>query len=175
MILVLEAYLDLSSLNYPGMIVHVAVLVASEAMVASKWPWRSNLTSDFNSVASITNVLMLLWPVKTSLRWFTQTTGQLWPMDECCTLVKRNPQHPRNIASDPPRLRWETERVDRLMTLPHLYLLSREGSKPAVPAGNRKCAHLSLDWSRNFIGKVERDFRRTVDLSKARRSNQPRR
>ena len=40
MILVLEAYFDLrfeiSSLNYPGMTVHVAVLVASEAMVASK-------------------------------------------------------------------------------------------------------------------------------------------
>ena len=40
MMLVLEAYLDLrfeiSSLYYPGMIVHVAVLVASEAMVASK-------------------------------------------------------------------------------------------------------------------------------------------
>ena len=27
---------EISSLNYPGMTVHVAVLVASEAMVASK-------------------------------------------------------------------------------------------------------------------------------------------
>ena len=40
MILVLEAYFDLrfeiSSLSYPGMVVHVAVLVASEAMMAYK-------------------------------------------------------------------------------------------------------------------------------------------
>ena len=34
---------------------------ASEAMAASKRPWRSHLTSKFNSVTSITYVPMSLW------------------------------------------------------------------------------------------------------------------
>ena len=54
----------------------VAILVASEAMLASKWPWRTHLRSGLNSVTSITYVPMLLWPVKASLRWFTQTNKQ---------------------------------------------------------------------------------------------------
>ena len=57
----------------------VAILVASEVMVASKWLWRTHLRSGLNSVPSITYIPMLLWPVKASLRWFTQTNkrGQL--------------------------------------------------------------------------------------------------
>ena len=54
MIVVLEANFDLkfeiSNLNYPSLYVYIALLVASEVMVASKWPWRSHLTSDLNSV-----------------------------------------------------------------------------------------------------------------------------
>ena len=38
-----------------------AILVAFEAMAASKRPWRSHLTSKFNSVTSITYVPMSLW------------------------------------------------------------------------------------------------------------------
>ena len=41
---------DISNLNYPGLYVYIAILVASEAKAASKWPQRSNLTSDLNSV-----------------------------------------------------------------------------------------------------------------------------
>ena len=54
MIVVLEANFDLkfeiSNLNYPGLYVYIVLLVASEVMAASKWPWRSHLTSDLNSV-----------------------------------------------------------------------------------------------------------------------------
>ena len=40
-----------------------AIMVASEAIAASKWPWRSLLTSNLNSVASTTHVPVLLWPL----------------------------------------------------------------------------------------------------------------
>ena len=47
MIVVLEANFDvkfeISNLNYPGLYVYIAILVASEAMAASKWPLRSHL------------------------------------------------------------------------------------------------------------------------------------
>ena len=53
-IVVSEANFDLkfeiSNLNYPGLSVHIAIIVASEAMATSKWLWRSHLTSDWNSV-----------------------------------------------------------------------------------------------------------------------------
>ena len=47
------------------------ILMASEAMGTSKWPWRSKLTSKLNSVTSITYDAMLLWPVN-ALRWLQQ-------------------------------------------------------------------------------------------------------
>ena len=59
---------EISNLNYPGLYVCIAILVASEAMAASTWPWRSHLTSELNSVTSINHAPMLLWPVKASLR-----------------------------------------------------------------------------------------------------------
>ena len=72
MIVVSEANFDLkfeiSNLNYLGLYVYIAILVASEAMATSKWPWRSHLTSDLNSVTQITYLTMLLWPVKAPLR-----------------------------------------------------------------------------------------------------------
>ena len=44
MIVVLEANFDLkfeiSNLNYPGLYVYIAIIVASEAMVTSKAIWR---------------------------------------------------------------------------------------------------------------------------------------
>ena len=50
MIVVLEANFvlkfEISNLNYPDLYVCIAILVAFEAMVASKWPWRSHLTSE---------------------------------------------------------------------------------------------------------------------------------
>ena len=42
-----------------------AILVASEAMAASKRPPRSHLTSELNSVTSITYVTMPPWPLNT--------------------------------------------------------------------------------------------------------------
>ena len=42
------------------------ILVTSEAMAASKRPPRSHLTSELNSVTSITYVTMLLWPLNAS-------------------------------------------------------------------------------------------------------------
>ena len=42
-------------------------LTASEAMVASKRPQRSHLTSKFNSVTSITYVTMLFWPLMATI------------------------------------------------------------------------------------------------------------
>ena len=46
LIVVSEANFDLkfeiSNLNYPGLYVYIALLVASEVMAASKWPWRSH-------------------------------------------------------------------------------------------------------------------------------------
>ena len=44
-----------------------AILVASEAMVASKQPRRSHLTSELNSGTSITYVTMLLRPLNASI------------------------------------------------------------------------------------------------------------
>ena len=44
-----------------------AILVASEAMAASKRPLRSHLTSKLNSVTSITYVTMPPWPLNTPL------------------------------------------------------------------------------------------------------------
>ena len=43
-----------------------AILVASEAMATSKWPRRSHLTSELNSVTSITYVAILLLPLTAS-------------------------------------------------------------------------------------------------------------
>ena len=65
-----------------GILPLTAILVASEAFVASKRPRRSRLTSKLNSVTSVTYVPMLLWPVNAFLRWLRQTTdGQLWSID----------------------------------------------------------------------------------------------
>ena len=44
-----------------------AILVASEAMMASKQPPRSHLTSELNSVTSITYVTMPPWPLNTPI------------------------------------------------------------------------------------------------------------
>ena len=52
-----------------------AILVAFEAMAASKRPRRSHLTSKFNSVTSITYVFMSLWPL-------TVTFHQIFPEGE---------------------------------------------------------------------------------------------
>ena len=67
MIVVSDAIFDLrfeiGNLNYPGRYMYIAILVASEAMAASKCPLRSHMTSDLNSVISMTYTPMLLWPV----------------------------------------------------------------------------------------------------------------
>ena len=39
-----------------------AILMTSEAMAASKQPWRSQMASESNSLTSITNVTVLPWP-----------------------------------------------------------------------------------------------------------------
>ena len=44
-----------------------AILVASEAMAASKQPQRSHLTSELNSVTSITYVPMSLRPLTVTI------------------------------------------------------------------------------------------------------------
>ena len=38
-------------------------VVASEATTASKWPWRSDLTSDLEFVAQIAYATMFVWTV----------------------------------------------------------------------------------------------------------------
>ena len=69
---------EISNLNYPGIYVHVAsnyhfggpitgILVASEAMAASKRPQRSQMASELNSVTSITYVHMSFWPLNPSM------------------------------------------------------------------------------------------------------------
>ena len=40
-----------------------AISVAFEAMVTSKWPWRSFMMSNLNSVDTITYAAMLFWPL----------------------------------------------------------------------------------------------------------------
>ena len=59
----------ISNLDYPAImcILPLTSLVASEAMAASKKPQRSDLTSNFNSVTSITYVPMSLWLPKASM------------------------------------------------------------------------------------------------------------
>ena len=52
-----------------------AILVASEAMAASKWPQRSDMTSELNSVASITYVAMLFWPLNASVSQIKREEG----------------------------------------------------------------------------------------------------
>ena len=44
----------------------IAILVASEAIAASKWPPRSQMASDLNSLISITYVEMCLWLLNVS-------------------------------------------------------------------------------------------------------------
>ena len=56
----------LITLVFMPILLPTAILVASEAMATSKWPRRSHLTSEFNSVTSITYVAMLLWPLTAS-------------------------------------------------------------------------------------------------------------
>ena len=61
---------DFINLDYPGILCILpltAILVASEAIAASKQHPRSDLTSKFNSVTSITYVLMSLWLPKASM------------------------------------------------------------------------------------------------------------
>ena len=81
MIVVSEANFDLkfdiSNLNYPGLYVHIAILVA-------KWPHRSNLTSDLNSVTYI------CYHASLACKGFLeqiQTMGHLSSIDERSTLV----------------------------------------------------------------------------------------
>ena len=50
------------------MLLQKATFMAAEALVASKGPQRPNWRSALNSVASITYVPMLLWPLNASLR-----------------------------------------------------------------------------------------------------------
>ena len=82
-----------------GILPLTAILVASEAFVASKRPRRSRPTSKLNSVTSITYVPMLLWPVKALLRWLQRTTdngrGQLWSID-----LRASPQVTTQTADD---------------------------------------------------------------------------
>ena len=59
-----------------------AILVASEAMAASKRPRRSHLTSELKSVTSITYVTMLLRPLNVNIHLIlTGGEGQTWPTD----------------------------------------------------------------------------------------------
>ena len=57
-----------------------AILVASEAMAASKQPQRSHLASELNSVTSITHVTLSIWPLKAFMRQMTR--GDLSSIDE---------------------------------------------------------------------------------------------
>ena len=61
--------------------------MASEALVASKWPTRPNVRSDLNPVASIVHVLILLWPVNAFLRWVTRTNGANHDSLTCVALL----------------------------------------------------------------------------------------
>ena len=47
----------------------MVTLMVSEAAVTSKWPQGSLLTSNLNSLASMTYVTMLFWPLNASRRW----------------------------------------------------------------------------------------------------------
>ena len=59
-----------------------AILVASEAMVASKQPLRSHLNSELNTVTSITYVTMPPWPLNTPIDLiFPGEEGQTSPID----------------------------------------------------------------------------------------------
>ena len=51
------------------------ILVASEAMAASKRPPRSHLTSELNSVASITYVPLSLWPLTITIHQMSAEEG----------------------------------------------------------------------------------------------------
>ena len=52
-----------------------AILVASEAMAASKQPWRSHLTLELSSVTSITYVPMSLWPITVTIHLILPEEG----------------------------------------------------------------------------------------------------
>ena len=63
---------EISDLNYLHINVHIAhmfwahfeaLLVASEAIAASKWPQSSNFTSDLEFVAQIAYATMFVWAV----------------------------------------------------------------------------------------------------------------
>ena len=61
--------LEISNLNYPVsmcMLPPMAIYMASEAMMVSKQPQRSHLASELSSVTSITQVTMLIWPLRAS-------------------------------------------------------------------------------------------------------------
>ena len=58
-----------------------ADLVSSEAMAASKRPPRSHLTSELNSVTSITYVTMPPWPLNTPIDLIFPGGGQTSPID----------------------------------------------------------------------------------------------
>ena len=79
---------EISDLNYPH--IHVTLLIPVfifEAITASKWPGRSNLTSDLKSVTPITYLsmcILLIWygPLWQPLRPPQPPNslgGQIWP------------------------------------------------------------------------------------------------
>ena len=57
------------------MLLLTAILVASEAVAASKWPRRPHMTSDLNSLTSITYVGMSFWLVNATKFNFTVEEG----------------------------------------------------------------------------------------------------
>ena len=65
-----------------------ATLMASEAMAASKQPLRSHQISELNSVTSITDLVMLLWPLTGSND--SILPGQLWSIDLCGFAAGKN-------------------------------------------------------------------------------------
>ena len=59
-----------------------ALLVASEAMAASKQPQRSHLTSKLNSVTSKTYYAMLSWPLMATIhQMLPEEEGQIPSID----------------------------------------------------------------------------------------------
>ena len=82
---------EISDLNYLLILVHIAYVVwtlstASEATTASKHPRRSDMTSDLNSVTSITCISMCILLICYGPFW--------WP---------QRPIRPPNITSEQPR------------------------------------------------------------------------
>ena len=58
---------NLDYLEFMCMLPLTAILWTSEAMAASKQPRRSQMALELNSVASITYVAMLSWPLTASM------------------------------------------------------------------------------------------------------------